>query len=566
MFIVRFIVASMRTALKSLLFLPLSLMAAQLPDPAYVPNVPAPEYAPAPIVLFDHGHNNFHRVDQRYNGFRDLLTADGYNVRAIDGQFAAVDVSTGLPAQTVFDNEKGKARMLVIANACGIVYQTYPCDTTNPALTDLEVSKIITWVRGGGSLLLIFDHTPFNQVTNLTSALGIDIVGSGYATYNGIGKIDFPRNAGLNQNSVIANGRSANEVINQVRVFTGSAFRLSATPAQNAIYQPLLTLPSGAISSGGESVAGAYMGMAMRLGAGRVYVSSEAGMFSAQVQTDSTGRVASYMGINDPGAAYNAQYLLNIVHWLEGKLFDGQLEKNGPDLVVASVTGSIIASTNTLSLAYTVCNLGNANSNNSVDMAIYLSQDEIITNSDTFIRYVSVPPLGPRQCVSRADTAASGTPGTYYLGAILDYTKRVIETYEGNNIFTGATISLPVLTLPDLVAKTVSGPTTGRAGGSVVVSYSVCNQGVFPGNYFGTGIYLSSDSNITSSDYSLGVAGPDSLAAGACLPGNNVTMTIPTNTPPGTYYLGMITDIYGAVEELKKNNNVLTGNKITISP
>lgn len=446
MSIARFILARAHTVFTCFLLIPLSLMAAQLPDPVFVPNVLTPEYAPAPIVLFDHGHNNFNRIDQRYNGFRDLLTADGYNVRAIDGQFAAVDLSTGLPVQTVFDNEKGKAPILVIARPCG----TSLCNTTDPALTDLEVSKIITWVRGGGSLLLIFDHDPLNHVTNLATALGIDIVGlRGYVTdNNGIANIDFPRTAGLNPNSVITNGRSANEAINQVRVFTGSAFRLSATPAQNAIYQPLLTLPLRAITTEGTPVAGAYMGMAMRLGAGRVYVSSEAGMFSAQVLTDRTGRVASYIGINDPGAAYNAQYLLNIVHWLEGKLFDSQLDKNGADILVTSVTGSIIASTNTLSLAYTVCNFGNASSNNSVDMAIYLSQDEIITNSDTFIRYVSVPPLGPRQCVSRTDTAASGTPGTYYLGAILDYTKRVIETYEGNNTYTGATISLPVLTLP----------------------------------------------------------------------------------------------------------------------
>jgi hypothetical protein len=568
------IVANAATAILSwFLFVPLVVMADQVIDPVYVPNVSIPEHTPTPIVLFDHGHNNFHRVDQRYTGVRDLLTADGYNVRSIDEPFVKVDATTGITVPSVFDREKGKGRILVIANACGVTYSISPCDTSDPALTDSEVSKIISWVRNGGSLLLIFDHTPYNHVANLTAALGINIVDTGYvisgSASNRSSKFDFTRAGGLNTNSIIANGRNANESIDHVRVFTGDAFRLSSTPPQDAIYQPLLTLQSGAGTSSGESVAGAYMGMAIQLGAGRVYVSGEAGMFSAQMQTDAYERLASYMGVNDPAAAYNAQYLRNIVHWLEGDLFDSQLNQNGPDLVVTALTGELLASTNTtFPFAYTVCNLGNVDTTRNVDMAVYLSQDSTITSSDAFVRYVTVPPLVAHQCISRTDTAylpATGmVPGTYYLGSIVDYTDHVVESFEGNNTFTGATVTF--YALPDLVVHSISGPATGKIGGTISVAYSVCNQGSDVASYSSTGLYLSSDPSITTTDYHLINVVDVLLAAGSCSPTNNVTVTIPSNIPPGTYYLGAIADLLSYIAESNENNNSLAGNTITISP
>jgi hypothetical protein len=61
---------------------------------------------------------------------------------------------------------------------------------------------------------------------------------------------------------------------------------------------------------------GMQQGAALQFGKGRVAVFGEAAMFSAQT----VGPSRSPMGMNDPDAAQNAKFLLNVMHWLEGLL------------------------------------------------------------------------------------------------------------------------------------------------------------------------------------------------------------------------------------------------------
>lgn len=539
--------------------------AAQVPDPTYAPNIDNPEYSPSPVVLFDHGHNNFHRADELYTGFRDLLTADGYNVRTVDGEYAAFD-SAGLPLETAFDRDKGKGRILVVSNACGVVYQSSPCDTNDPALTDAEVSKILTWVRNGGSLLLIFDHDPYDHVANLVNAMGITIVGPVYS--DGVATFNFTRSTGLNTDAAIANGRSSGELIDHVRVFRGDAFYVSA-PVQDATYQPLLTLQPGAETVTGEAADGKYMGMAIRLGAGRIYISGEAMMFSAQLNTSASGAVIRYLGMREPDASYNAQYLRNVIHWLDGTLFDSQLDLNGTDLATTSIAGAALVTGDSLSIAYNVCNLGDADTTNSTNMSAYLSTDGNITNADYLISDVTIPPLAARECSNNMDTVPlpSGlAQGSYYIGSIVDYPNSVSEAYENNNTFTGSIVKVPGT--PDLVITSVGGSTSGVPGGQMARSFTVKNQGTgdTTSSAFGVYVYLSSDTNITSSDYLIGTYIYSKLAAGATIEVNNVTITVPSNIPPGNYYYGAIADVTGNVPESNEANNTMIGNTITITP
>ncbi len=64
------------------------------------------------------------------------------------------------------------------------------------------------------------------------------------------------------------------------------------------------------------SAAGMFQGAAIRYGNGRVAVFGEAAMFSAQL----AGPNRMPAGMNDPSAPQNAQFLLNVVHWLDGLL------------------------------------------------------------------------------------------------------------------------------------------------------------------------------------------------------------------------------------------------------
>ena len=61
---------------------------------------------------------------------------------------------------------------------------------------------------------------------------------------------------------------------------------------------------------------GLLQGATRHWGLGRVAVFGEAGMFSAQL----TGPEGSPKGFNHPAAPYNAQFALNVAHWLAGVL------------------------------------------------------------------------------------------------------------------------------------------------------------------------------------------------------------------------------------------------------
>ncbi|TCS83944.1 hypothetical protein EDD80_1241, partial [Anseongella ginsenosidimutans] len=64
--------------------------------------------------------------------------------------------------------------------------------------------------------------------------------------------------------------------------------------------------------SGRGLVNGAYL----EFGKGRVVIFGDGAPFSAQLQ----GIKSKKRGMNHPGAPQNAQFLLNIIHWLDRKL------------------------------------------------------------------------------------------------------------------------------------------------------------------------------------------------------------------------------------------------------
>src|SRR5258708_11038989 len=123
--------------------------AGQHSDSAFDPRVPSPAYPSAagtqhPKVLVDEAHRNFHTASDRYKPFADLLRNDGYIVSSNRQPFTA---------ETLKDVD-----VLVIANAMG------PDDhETRPAFAPDEEGVLVQWVRTGGSLFLIADHSPFGS-------------------------------------------------------------------------------------------------------------------------------------------------------------------------------------------------------------------------------------------------------------------------------------------------------------------------------------------------------------------------------------------------------------------
>jgi hypothetical protein len=243
----------------------------------------------------------------RYYSFGKLLEKDGYILRS---------------GQEAFTKESLiKTKILVIANALA--------DTgawrlpAKSAFTQTEIDALQGWVSAGGSLLLIADHMPFAGVAApLARAFGFNFLDC-FAGRKDRKPEFFSRQQNTLLSNILTNGSRESEHIDSIQVFTGQAF---IAPEGAQIISKLtddyeILLPAAAwdfsentprLSSGIGLVNGAFM----PYGKGRLVIMGEAAMFSAQL----AGPQRSKMGMNHPKAKQNPQLLLNIIHWLDGKL------------------------------------------------------------------------------------------------------------------------------------------------------------------------------------------------------------------------------------------------------
>ena len=288
----------------------------QTADDQWSPTVASPEFPQGggPLVLVDAAHGNFHTIDERYSAFAELLELDGYRVES-----ANTEVTPKLLEQ---------ASVFVIANA---VYGGDEAEWTlpiPPAFTSVETGTIVDWVEKGGSLLLIADHMPFPGATaDLANKFGIVFLnGFAFKSVAEGGTLSFTRSSGSLADHAITRGRSESEAIASVTSFTGQAFRF-VSPVQPLMYMPddwVVLMPVEAWefdeSTPTVSARGLIQGGTLRHGAGRVAVFGEAAMFTAQ--TSVRDGVVRQMGLNHPSATENAQFVLNVMHWLSGLLGD----------------------------------------------------------------------------------------------------------------------------------------------------------------------------------------------------------------------------------------------------
>ncbi len=241
-----------------------------------------------------------------------------------------------------------------------------------------------------------------------------------------------------------------------------------------------------------------------------------------------------------------------------------------PDLVMTAVssTTTIISTLGaSIPVNFTEKNQGTVASTVVARLGFYLSTDNVITPADTFIGYRNgyVLATGASGASSATLTVPAGlAPGTYYLGAIADYTGLESETDETNNAFSGTTITV---TLPDEVVTAV-GTTATKAplGGVISISYTIKNQGAVSSmNAPQTGYYLSTDNLITAADTLILTSGQPGLNSGQSFVSGAMSASIPaTGLAPGFYYTGAIVDYTGVMPETDETNNTLAGPMIAI--
>ena len=278
----------------------------QQADPTFDASVAHPAYTTShPKVLFDEAHFNFHTTTGRYKPFVNLITNDGYQVTPNKVPFSA-EALNGF-------------QVLVIANAGAA--QVGAADRSKPAFTDVECDAVREWVRNGGALLLIADHAPAGAAAAiLASRFSVDM-STGFTadplnyerTALDASWIRYTREKKNLADHPITRGRDASEQVNSVLTFTGQSLRgpkeatallLLSASAYDAfdIDQPLKATTSPA--------AGRAQAVALQFGKGRVVVTGEAAMLTAQNQN---------FGMNYPGTD-DRQFALNIMHWLTGLL------------------------------------------------------------------------------------------------------------------------------------------------------------------------------------------------------------------------------------------------------
>jgi hypothetical protein len=289
----------------------------QAPDPNFGTEVARPAYTKRrPKVLFDEAHNNFHTTTGRYQGFVGLVSDDGYRV---------------VPNGEKFSGEVLKGYdVLLIANALNASGDADDPLEDRPAFTEAECDAVRDWVRAGGALLLIADHTPWGAAArNLAERFDVDMSNS-YARdpsnydqdFGALSWVIYSRGNRNLGDHPITRGRNPSERINTVETFTGQSLK---GPSGSVAFLKLSDTatdepPSprdAKVKAPRTSAAGRAQGIALRFGKGRVVVLGEAAMLSAQIA--GSGEEKYRLGMNR-SCIDNRQLALNIMHWLSGLL------------------------------------------------------------------------------------------------------------------------------------------------------------------------------------------------------------------------------------------------------
>jgi hypothetical protein len=289
----------------------LSLFSQQVADTVFNPFIPRPEYVSGkgPVVAIDEGHYNFHTAGGRYLPFARLLRADGYVVKEYPGEFKKTELKD--------------VRILVIANALNKINTDNWYLPTPSAFSSEEITVVRKWIEAGGSLFLIADHMPMGgSAADLAAAFGFVFTNGFAADTSSPGPAFFNRKDNTLLSCSITNGRNDSEIVNKVVTFTGQAFKIPAKATSvirfDERYLLLETDTAGVFNSNTKytPIKGWSQGAYLKYGKGRVVMFGEAAMFTAQL----AGPTGIRVGMNSDYAEENYKLLLNIIHWLDGKL------------------------------------------------------------------------------------------------------------------------------------------------------------------------------------------------------------------------------------------------------
>jgi len=249
----------------------------------------------------------------------------------------------------------------------------------------------------------------------------------------------------------------------------------------------------------------------------------------------------------------------------------GSASKPNLKVTGCSVSPTQVSSGGTVQLSYHAQNAG-ATGAAYFSWETFISTDSVFDGSDQAVEGLDVPggwAAGYDAGTQTSSISLAGLAnGAYYVGFMLDVGNQVPETNESDNYCVAqVTVGSPASNV-DLVADSVStGSGTVVPGGQIGLNYEAHVGGSGSvGGAFTTGVYLSSDAGISTSDRLLkNITEPSSLSAGNQF-GARITpvqITIPADVTPGTYWIGVFLDKSNAIAETSENNNTAS-HQITV--
>lgn len=289
------------------------LMAQQMADKTFRYSIAEPSYqsGKGSVVYIDGAHQNFHQLNGRFYAFAQLLRDDGYVLKANQQPFSRKVLA--------------QCKIMVIANAIHPKNSAAWALPAYSAFTNQEIQQVKQWVKRGGRLLLIADHMPFpGAAYDLAKAFGFEM-NNGFARRVKFSrknrKLDrFNRQSNTLKAHAITNGKGEKDKINEIISFTGQAFQIPKKAKPVFVfpkgYETLMPDTAWAFRPNTKrmAIAGWAQGATLEYGKGKVAVFGEAAMFTSQV------RGKFRIGMSNPKAKQNPQFVLNVVRWLDDKL------------------------------------------------------------------------------------------------------------------------------------------------------------------------------------------------------------------------------------------------------
>ena len=284
--------------------------AQQVPDTSFTFTINKPSYTQGngSLILIDEAHNNFHTIETGFFPFAKLLKQDGYQVSGSAVSINNLDVLKD-------------CKILVIANALDSSNVDNWNLPTPSAFSKEEIEVIKNWVESGGSLFLIADHMPFAGASyELGKKFGFEFLnGFAYTREHAWPPSIFSLKNGTLNKSPITDGINESEKIDFVATFTGSSFKApgKAIPVLSFLDEHYSLQPDTAWifkeDTPSKKLGGYCQGAILKFGKGKVAIFGEAAMFTAQIVNENFK-----VGFNSLDAPQNAQFTLNLVHWLDG--------------------------------------------------------------------------------------------------------------------------------------------------------------------------------------------------------------------------------------------------------